>query len=347
MGRISDESLAKIKGIDLLTFLEIAGLGEIVRVGNGTYSTRAHDSLRISNGMWIQNSSGAAGKSALDYLIKVEGYTFVEAASKVWETCISTSPTLPNGPARHPAKAAQAKQFAVPLFTPQFVSDVVLYLIQKRKLDETVARKLIIKGDIVPSAVGGYCNAVFVGRDPGGAERYAFARGVYSDFKGEVAGSDKRFPFSYGNPNSEALYIYESAIDLLSDVTLMKASGEAAYEGGAFLSIGGVAPSRRKLPVAVEQYLGDHPQVNKVCLCFDNDGPGRSAARAIGEVLSGRADRFGMPLEVAERFPAESYKDFNDELCGKKITKAPAANEYSGLPALVQDGAIDIRKEIG
>ena len=49
------------------------------RVGGNVYCTREHDSLRISNGKWYWWSRGLDGYSALDYLMKVQEYSFVEA----------------------------------------------------------------------------------------------------------------------------------------------------------------------------------------------------------------------------------------------------------------------------
>ena len=43
------------------------------------YCTAEHDSLKISNGKWYWWSRGFGGYSALDYLMKVKEYGFVEA----------------------------------------------------------------------------------------------------------------------------------------------------------------------------------------------------------------------------------------------------------------------------
>ena len=43
------------------------------------YRTVDHDSLKISNGKWFWWSQGFGGYSALDYLIKVRNYSFMEA----------------------------------------------------------------------------------------------------------------------------------------------------------------------------------------------------------------------------------------------------------------------------
>lgn len=74
MSYIAAEDILEAKKMDLLTFLRNYEPQELVHVSGDTYCTRAHDSLRISNGKWCWFSQGIGGRSALDYLIKVKGY---------------------------------------------------------------------------------------------------------------------------------------------------------------------------------------------------------------------------------------------------------------------------------
>ena len=67
--------LQKAKEMDLLTYLMNFNPSELVKVTEDTYSTKTHDSLIISNNLWHRFSTNEGGKTALDYLIKVEGYT--------------------------------------------------------------------------------------------------------------------------------------------------------------------------------------------------------------------------------------------------------------------------------
>ena len=48
----------KVKQIDLLTYLKTYELYEFVRFSGNTYTTRTHDSLKISNGRWRWWSRG-------------------------------------------------------------------------------------------------------------------------------------------------------------------------------------------------------------------------------------------------------------------------------------------------
>ena len=75
--------VAETKKLDLLTYLQNYEPQELVHVSGNVYCTKTHDSLRISNGKWCWFSQGIGGKSALDYLIKVNGYSFLEAMERI------------------------------------------------------------------------------------------------------------------------------------------------------------------------------------------------------------------------------------------------------------------------
>ncbi len=79
MSYIAPEVVQEVKKMDLLTYLKNYEPYELVHFSGNTYTTKTHDSLKISNGKWIWWSQGIGGRSALDYLIKVRGYPFLEA----------------------------------------------------------------------------------------------------------------------------------------------------------------------------------------------------------------------------------------------------------------------------
>ena len=70
------EAIERARQVDLLTYLQTCEPQELVHVSGNVYCTKTHDSLRISNGKWCWFSRGIGGYSALDYLIKVNGYSF-------------------------------------------------------------------------------------------------------------------------------------------------------------------------------------------------------------------------------------------------------------------------------
>ena len=80
---IAPELIIQAKQMDLLTYLKNYEPYELVKFSGNTYCTRTHDSLKISNGKWIWWSRGIGCRSALDYLIKVKGYSFLEAVETI------------------------------------------------------------------------------------------------------------------------------------------------------------------------------------------------------------------------------------------------------------------------
>jgi hypothetical protein len=91
MPYIAPEIIQEVKKMDLLTYLKNYEPCELVHFSGNTYMTRTHDSLKISNGKWMWWSRGIGGRSALDYLIKVRDYTFMEAVQIIaGQSAIST-----------------------------------------------------------------------------------------------------------------------------------------------------------------------------------------------------------------------------------------------------------------
>ena len=90
---IPRDTVARVKRLDLLAYLERYDPHELVRVSRDVYATRTHDSLKISNGKWCWWSQGIGGRSALDYLIKVRGMGFQEAVLHLMD-CMGQMPEL-------------------------------------------------------------------------------------------------------------------------------------------------------------------------------------------------------------------------------------------------------------
>ncbi|MBR0162415.1 MAG: toprim domain-containing protein [Oscillospiraceae bacterium] len=302
MSFIAPDVVARAKQMDLYTYLSTYEPQELVHFGGGTYCTREHDSLKISNGKWYWFSRNIGGRSALDYLIKVRGIPFTEAV----EVIVGRSMELPviSPPAREPPKRT--------LLLPEASCSntrAVNYLVG-RGIDRELIDFCIRTGRLYESEK--YHNVVFVGQDSSGKPRYANLRGITSDFKGEASGSDKRYSFSIpAEGNCRTLHVFESAIDLLSFATMCKLAGRN-WQADHMVSLAGVYRPRKELresslPLALTQYLHDHPGIRKIVLRLDNDYAGRTATQVLQTMLA--AD-----YEVNIRSPPES-KDYNDCLC--------------------------------
>ena len=299
MPYIDSEALLAIKQVDLLTYLRQCEPHELVHIGGNVYSTRSHDSLKISNGKWMWWSRGVGGRSALDYLTKVQGLSFMAAAERIAERAANMPPVFASPEPPSPQKTLllpKASRCATPVFN---------YLSQ-RGIDAEIIHFCICTGRLYESLP--HHNAVFVGLDREGKPRHAALRGIASDFKSEANGSDKRYSFSIPAEDSRRLHLFESAIDLLSVATLLKQAGKR-WQRHHLLSLAGVyQPSQVKedfkLPLALSQYLEDFPQIRRIELHLDNDSAGRRMTAALIEQLSSR-------YQVLDVSPPVG-KDFND-----------------------------------
>ena len=61
MPYIPPKVITEAKRMDLLTYLKEHEPGELVKYSSNTYTTRTHDSLKISNGKWMWWSRGIGG----------------------------------------------------------------------------------------------------------------------------------------------------------------------------------------------------------------------------------------------------------------------------------------------
>lgn len=300
MGYVTPEQITQAKELDLLTYLQRYDPHELVHVSGNTYCTREHDSLKISNGKWNWFSRGIGGKTALDYLIKVQGFSFTQAVEALAGQNFSPLPHVP--------QAQPKKQEPRVLSLPQpsrCATHAVSYL-HGRGIDYDLIDYCIQTGRVYESQK--YHNVVFVGRDLKGQPRYAALRGTVGDFKGEAPGSDKRYSFCIAeNPSANSVHLFESAIDLLSYATLLKMKGRD-WRQDALLSLAGVFKQKKEfvIPLALSQYLKDHPGTNTLYLHLDNDEVGREAAAGI---MEGLGDKY----TVLDR-PPPYGKDVNDLL---------------------------------
>jgi len=302
MAYIDPELVTQAKQMDLLTYLQLYEPYELKKLSAHVYTTRTHDSLKISHGKWMWWSRGIGGRSALDYLVKVRDMDFVDAV----ELLLSCSPLY--YPIAESKTYEEKKELKLP---------------QKNRNDRAVIRYLMsrgIDGEIIDHCLNAgiiyedarYHSAVFVGYDREGIPKYGAYRGTsHKRSMGDYSGSDKRYSFHLGDHETETVHVFESAIDLLSYATIIKEQG-GDWRISGLLSLSGIyAPEKEdelmKTPVALEFYLSEYPQTKRIVLHLDNDRTGRVATEKIIENLSGE-------YEVIDEPPPEG-KDFNDFLC--------------------------------
>ena len=105
---LSKEQIAAAREMDLLTYLRRFEPEELVHIGGNTYTTRTHDSLKISNGKWCWWSRNIGGTNALDYLTRVEGLSFLDAVQRI----LGELPRVP--PKSEPTAPLPKTEFTLP-----------------------------------------------------------------------------------------------------------------------------------------------------------------------------------------------------------------------------------------
>ena len=303
MPYVTPEQIQRAKRMDLLTYLQYYEPHELVRFSGNVYTTRTHDSLKISNGKWNWWSHGIGGRSALDYLIKVRGMTLPEAVLQI-DGQAAIAPPVPI------QKQEQAKPQKLILPEKYENNDRVIKYLSKRGIHDSLIDYCIRTGRLYESHP--YHNAVFVGFDIESAPRYGALRGISgSRFLGEADGSNKHYSFAIpARQESSKLHLFECAIDLLSYGTLELLSGRD-WRGENCLSLAGVYKPKKNIeestpPAALMQYLKNYPHINEIALHLDNDTAGRLATKTIKTLLSHSLIIFDEPPKRG--------KDYNDYL---------------------------------
>lgn len=277
MQSYSEEQIRQAKSVDLLSYLQRASPSELVRVSANVWCLKDHDSLRISNGKWYWFSRGFGGSSAVNFLVNVRGFSFLEAVGAV----------LRNGTYQIP-KRTESSTRRLLLPPKSETADRVTEYLQGRAIDPEIIRYCLERGTLYESRDGQ--NVVFVGYDESGKPRYAAIRSMVGDYKGDASGSEKRYSFRMkgvvGNPH---LHVFESAIDLLSYATFEKQRG-FDWTKDSLLSLAGVYIVKRDsvVPKALEHFLETYPDVETIHLHLDNDEVGRGAAKGIIKGLQGQ-----------------------------------------------------------
>lgn len=301
---IPPDLLEKAKAVDLLTFLKNYDPNELVKVSQNEFTTKTHDSLRISNGFWNWCSVGIGGKNAVKYLEQVKNIPFPDSVEIVLK-CLQMRPPIYEEIKEKP----KIKTLILPDKNDN--EEVVKEYLKSRGIDEEIIEKCI-KNNLIYEEKN-YHNVVFVGYDENKIPRYAGCRATNtSNFKNDATGSNKMYSFKLETEEkTDKIFIFESAIDLLSYATLFKLYGQK-YEDKTLISLAGVyQPARNikdsKVPIAIQNYLIKHPEITKIYLCLDNDVAGRKASKALQIILPKR-------YEIFDR-PPKKCKDYNDYLC--------------------------------
>lgn len=320
MPGVTREQIDAAKKIRAIDFLRKYRSYELVPSQcRGEFELRSHDSFKINgeNSVWHWKSRDIGGKSALDYLIHVEGVGFLDAVQMLMdEAPVVEQPLLANKP--------EQQEFLLPGAAPDN-RRVYAYLLS-RGIDRDVIDDCVRAGILYESAV--YHNAVFLGTDGSGTPRYAFLRGTYTKttrhFRAEVAGSDKRYSFCLPpEGESRRVAVYEAAIEVLAHLSLEQTRDKYRLSlGGIYAPKEGIAATSFKKPTALTAFLEQHPNVCEIEICTNNDHAGRWAAEHIRREYEGK-------YRIIMNLPDREGADYGD--LAQEKSKEKAARQWAAL----------------
>ena len=277
-----------------------------------------HDSFKINGttSKWHWKSRDIGGISALNFLTHVDGMDFQEAVGLLLQENPVLSQRMPQTEER------PGKPFVLP--EPFRNCGRVQRYLNGRGISSDVIRYCRRHGILYESSP--YHNAVFVGMDEEKRPRYAFLRGIYEKdgkaFRIEQAGSEKNYAFCI--PPSEGsvrVAVYEACIDALAHMTLEEGTADK-YR----LSLGGISapreeqsaekekqgisgnkPQRKpaKNSPALVHFLKNHPEIEEIEICTDNDFAGRWACEHIKAA-------YGNEYRIIENLPQIEGADYGD-----------------------------------
>ncbi len=294
----TSEELAIAKSVDLTA---VAGsLGYTVEKIGKYHTLKEIDSIRIYNRRsWFRWSreyeKGENGGSQIDFLRVFAGMEVKEAVFWLLDYAgyKRTEEWKPNTTIAEP-KAEEKKPFVLPLSASNN-HYLYQYLIGERKLSKVVIDEFVKLNLIYEEHR--YHNIVFKGNSKEGTTLFASMRGVFDRngncFKCDVAGNDKNYGFNVWNEESTELEVFEGAIDLMSYADIYN----DFHSNKLALGMLSDAP--------LVTFLKEHPQIESIKFCLDNDGPGRVATEQLMQKY------YELGYEVEDCPPPKDYKDYN------------------------------------
>ena len=306
MAYIPPELVAEARQVDLLTYLKNYEPYELVEVCRNTYTTKSHDSLKISNGLWYWFTKGVGGKSAIDYLIKVRNFTFINAVQTVLGNIKIQAPIQYRQQEKNKEKHLKIPIKAVN--NDRAINYLLSRGIDKDIINYCVKNKLLYQEEKTN-------NVVFIGYNNDNIPSYAFCRATNQErFMREATGSNKRYSFKIkADKENNIVHLFESSIDLLSYATLLHLENKN-WRAENLLSLGGIYSSKydvekTKIPVSLTEFLEKNPNVKEIHLHLDRDLAGRNASSFFQQVLSEKYKIFDDTIPFG--------KDVNEYLCLK------------------------------
>ena len=268
----TDEQKQLANSVNLPTFLRMRG-ETLIPVGREfklIYHDECgkHDSITISGSQWYDHKNQIGG-GPIKFMREHYGMNFQEAMQ-----ALLGHTALPLSHEIQPVMEKEKKEFKLSEANDN-MHRVYAYLIKQRLIAPEVithfAKQKLLYEDKK------HHNAVFVGVDGNGVPRQAHKRSTTTfgnSFRQTIEGSDTKYSFAHFG-KSNMLFVFEAPIDMLSYITL----NQNDWQYDSYIAMNGVYES------AVLTALEEHPNIDWVVICTDNDEGGIDAAHRLWDIL--------------------------------------------------------------
>ena len=255
----TQEQIDRANAVSLEDFLRSQG-EQLIKSGR-EYRWKAHDSLTVRGNKWFRHSQSKGGYP-IDFVMEFFGKSFPEAVQLLTDEAAEGKPDT--------CAAALPGEFHLPLHS-RTADHAIQYLCSVRGLSKPLVETFLVSGDIYEDEKRH--NVIFVGRDRNGTPRYAHVRGTADPFRQDIAGSDKSYGFGYEGSGNQ-LFVFEAPIDLLSFICLYPQE----WQTRSYIALGGVSGR------ALERFLSERKDIQKVFLCLDSDTAGSEACTRLASL---------------------------------------------------------------
>lgn len=296
--KFTDDEIKKANEVSILSLARNLGLN-IVKKKNA-YKVPGYGGLYIDEqkNQWNCFAAQLSGEQIhgggpIQLVQFIFGYDFVQAMKYLDSAHIAVHEIQ--------LKSSVKRTFKLPPAAQDY-RHVYAYLIKTRGIDHRIVDYFVKSKKLYENT---YHSCIFVGYDSYGVARHCTIRGTVSEnaFKGEAAGSDKRFTFCMEG-TTDTLHIYEAPIDLMSYLSIKW--DQKNLWADHHLALCCLAD------VPVQSYLKRFSLVHRLIFHLDNDKWGKAAT----ERYTKEYQLLG--FETWAEHPKTQYKDFNEQLVIEK-----------------------------
>lgn len=303
MPGVTEQEIAQAKQMNLYQYMQLCEPDNFKPEGPGQFRHKGHSSLTFAeDGSWTYFKTKATGRTALNYLIAVEGVSFVEAVREINRIQGGVRPSFqPVKTPSPPAETKPAKEFRLP--KPDKNNYAATAYLRKRCIHPNVLTICKQKKILYQTSFKDHPNCVFVGRDGNGEPKGGSLRGCSQiQFRRDIPGSKKIYPFYIeAAATADAVEVYEAPIDAMSGASLKIMQHTGNWRGVHYLALGGTDYA------ALDAFLTYYPNITHIVLCLDNDEAGRTRTQDIIKHLEDSG-------KTVEDRPPPIGKDYNDTL---------------------------------